>query len=79
LLLSIHPTCSASASRQEHEELATFHSIISSARASSGRGTREMEAFEISTRFELLDECSEMRGDGSREGVVLVLEALPNC
>jgi len=30
-------------------------------------------------RFELLDECSEMRGDGSCEGVVLVLQALPNC
>src|SRR6266478_1127517 len=29
--------------------------------------------------FELLDECSEMRGDGSREGVVLVLQASPNC
>src|SRR5256885_16335687 len=29
-------------------------------------------------RFELLNECSEMRGDGSRDGVVLVLEALPN-
>jgi hypothetical protein len=30
-------------------------------------------------RFELLYECSEMRGDGSRQGVVLVFEALPNC
>jgi len=30
-------------------------------------------------RFELLDECSEMRGDGGRQGVVLVFEALPNC
>jgi hypothetical protein len=30
-------------------------------------------------RFELLDECSEMRGDGSRHGLVLVFEALPNC
>ena len=29
--------------------------------------------------FELLDECSEMLGHGSREGVVLILEALPNC
>src|SRR4029450_734932 len=29
-------------------------------------------------RFGLLNECSEMRGDGSRDGVVLVLEALPN-
>jgi hypothetical protein len=29
--------------------------------------------------FELLDECGEMRGDGTREGVVLILEALPNC
>jgi hypothetical protein len=29
-------------------------------------------------RFELLDECSEMRGDGGHNGVVLVLEALPN-
>jgi hypothetical protein len=29
--------------------------------------------------FELLDECSEIRGDGSREDVVLILEALPNC
>ena len=29
--------------------------------------------------FELLDECSEIRGDGSHEGVVLILEALPNC
>ena len=42
-------------------------------------GERAMEAFEISARFELLDECSDMRGDGSRESVVLVLEALPNC
>ena len=30
-------------------------------------------------RFELLDECSEMQGSGSREGAVLVLTALPNC
>ena len=29
--------------------------------------------------FELLDECGEMRGDGGREGVVLILEALPYC
>jgi hypothetical protein len=29
--------------------------------------------------FKLLDECSEMRGDGRRQGVVLVFEALPNC
>ena len=29
--------------------------------------------------FELLDECGEMRGDRGREGVVLILEALPNC
>src|SRR5947208_16485391 len=28
--------------------------------------------------FELLDERSEMRRDGSREGVVLVLQGLPN-
>jgi hypothetical protein len=30
-------------------------------------------------RFELFDECSEPRGDGSCDSVVLVLEALPNC
>jgi hypothetical protein len=33
-------------------------------------------------RFELPDECSEMRGDGSRQRVVLVLQAsanLPDC
>jgi hypothetical protein len=30
-------------------------------------------------RFELFNECSEMRGNGSREGVVLVLQVLPNC
>jgi hypothetical protein len=29
-------------------------------------------------RFEFLDECSEMRRSGSREGVVLVLKAFPN-
>src|SRR5215472_12373189 len=29
--------------------------------------------------FELLDECGEMRGDRGRKGVVLILEALPNC
>jgi hypothetical protein len=29
-------------------------------------------------RFELPDEGSEMRRDGGREGIVLVLEALPN-
>src|SRR5262245_35553508 len=29
--------------------------------------------------FELLDECSEMRRHRRHEGVVLVLEALPNC
>src|SRR5262249_61652545 len=28
---------------------------------------------------EFLDECSEMRRDGSREGVVLLLKAFPNC
>jgi hypothetical protein len=43
------------------------------------RETREMEAFEISARFELLDEFSEMPGHGSCKGVVLVLQALPNC
>jgi hypothetical protein len=51
------------------------------------RETREMEAFKISARFELLDEFSfelldefsEMPGHGSRKGVVLVLQALPNC
>jgi hypothetical protein len=42
-------------------------------------GTREMEAFEISTRVELPDEGSEMRRDRGREGVVLVLQALPDC
>jgi hypothetical protein len=30
-------------------------------------------------RIESLDERSDMRGDGSRESVVLILEALPNC
>ncbi len=30
-------------------------------------------------RFKLLDECSEMRGDGRRQGVVLVSERSPNC
>jgi hypothetical protein len=30
-------------------------------------------------RFKLFEECSEMRGDGGRQGVVLVFEALPNC
>jgi len=29
--------------------------------------------------LELPDECSEVRGDGSRKGVVLILEALSNC
>jgi hypothetical protein len=29
--------------------------------------------------FELLDEWSEMRGDRTREGVVLVLQAPSNC
>ena len=33
----------------------------------------------LSLRFELLDECSEMPGQRSRKGVVLVLEALPDC
>src|SRR6266511_6277642 len=30
-------------------------------------------------RFELVDEYSEMLGHGSRKGVVLVLQVLPNC
>jgi hypothetical protein len=30
-------------------------------------------------RFELVDECSETRGDRSCESVVLDPEALPNC
>jgi hypothetical protein len=30
-------------------------------------------------RFELFDECSEPRGNGSCESVVLVFEAFPNC
>jgi|SRR5262245_45501496 len=30
-------------------------------------------------RFELLDERSEMRGNGIGESVVLILKALPNC
>jgi hypothetical protein len=30
-------------------------------------------------RFELPDEHREMRGHGRGEGVVLILEALPNC
>ncbi len=29
-------------------------------------------------RFEALDECSQMRGDGTRDGVVLVPQAFPN-
>jgi hypothetical protein len=41
-----------------------------------GGASSDLSAF---LRFELLDECSQMRGDGSREGVVLILEALPNC
>jgi hypothetical protein len=30
-------------------------------------------------RFELFDERSDTRGNGGRKGVVLGLEALPNC
>jgi hypothetical protein len=30
-------------------------------------------------RFELPDEHRELRGHGRGEGVVLILEALPNC
>src|SRR5262249_20531533 len=30
-------------------------------------------------RFELLNECSEVRRDWGREGVVVVLQALPDC
>ena len=30
-------------------------------------------------RFELLNECSEMRRDWRREGVVVVFQALPDC
>jgi hypothetical protein len=33
----------------------------------------------LSLRFELLDECSEMPGHRTRKGVVLVLQALPDC
>jgi hypothetical protein len=29
--------------------------------------------------FQLCDQCGEMRRDGSREGVVLVLQRSPNC
>jgi hypothetical protein len=39
----------------------------------------ELSAF---LRFELPDACSEMRGDGSRQRVVLILQAsanLPDC
>jgi hypothetical protein len=42
-------------------------------------GLARRRAERLSPFFEFLDECSEMRGDGGREGVVLVLKAFPNC
>jgi hypothetical protein len=48
-------------------------------RPESQNGTVIRSGSILFLRFELLDECSEMRGDGSCEGVVLVLQALPNC
>jgi hypothetical protein len=46
--------------------------------ADLGKSSRDEARFPF-LRFELLDECSEMRGNGSREGTIAVLTALPNC
>jgi hypothetical protein len=43
------------------------------------KGPPRWRAERLSPFFEFLDECSEMRRGGGREGVVLVLKAFPNC
>jgi hypothetical protein len=40
---------------------------------------RRLKEAVLFLHFELVDEYSEMPGHGSRKGVVLVLQALPNC
>ena len=40
---------------------------------------RRLKEAVLFLRFELVDEYSEMPGHGSRKGVVLLLQALPNC
>jgi hypothetical protein len=40
---------------------------------------RRLKEAVLFLHFELVDEYSEMPGHGGRKGVVLVLQALPNC
>jgi hypothetical protein len=40
---------------------------------------RRLKEAVLFLHFELVDEYSEMPGHGSRKGVVLVLQVLPNC
>ena len=40
---------------------------------------RRLKEAVLFLHFELIDEYSEMPGHGGRKGVVLVLQALPNC
>jgi hypothetical protein len=45
----------------------------------NGRPMAYRAAYPRSCVFKLRDECSDMQGNRSREGVGLSLEALPNC
>jgi len=51
------------------------HSTIYATHLSNRKSLR---VYAISA-FELLDERSDMQGDGGRKGVILLLQALPDC
>jgi hypothetical protein len=56
-----------------------FYSFVRSSCLTSAARRRGNRAVCLFLRFELLDECSEMPRHRTREGVVLVLQALPDC
>jgi hypothetical protein len=56
----------------------TRQPVISTIYATHLSNRKSLRVYPISA-FELLDERSDMQGDGGRKGVVLLLQALPNC
>jgi hypothetical protein len=59
--------------------LAAVYSFVRSSCLTSAARRRGNRAVCLFLRFELLDECGEMPRHRTREGVVPVLEALPDC
>jgi hypothetical protein len=65
-------TCTCAATRSVTAGVVMRHPVL---RFTSS----DLNRFFLSLRSELLDECSEMPGHRTRKGVVLVLQALPDC